>query len=164
VFGLPEHRDGILASHSHSLSSSEKGSGVVVEMEIRRKSGRGITEIFVLISPASLATRTSIDPTNANSAKIQLSTLVLLDEHPGYRTMLPAPQALGGGEGGEVESTFNLNLSEKQRRDRDEVVLPYFDAQKEGGLGEGGAGEGGRILYEMGREDWGDFDEEEDEV
>lgn len=37
------------------------------------------------------------------------------------------------------------------------MVLPYFDAQTEIG-----GGEGGRILYEMGRED--DFDEEEDEI
>jgi elongator complex protein 5 len=40
-------------------------------------------------------------------------------------------------------------------RDREGVVLPYFDAQK-------GGGEGGRILYDMGEED--DFDEEEDEI
>jgi elongator complex protein 5 len=49
-------------------------------------------------------------------------------------------------------------LTEKQRRDREGVVLPYFDAQK----GEWGTGEGGRILYEMDRVD--DFDEEEDEI
>jgi elongator complex protein 5 len=56
-----------------------------------------------------------------------------------------------------MEATFNLGLTEKQRRDREGVVLPYFDAQVEVG-----GGEGGRILYEMGRED--DFDEEEDEI
>ena len=57
-------------------------------------------------------------------------------------------------------ATFELGLSAKQRRDREGVVLPYYDAQQR----EGGAagGEGGRILYEMGVED--DFDEEEDEV
>jgi elongator complex protein 5 len=49
-------------------------------------------------------------------------------------------------------------LTEKQRKDRDGVVLPYFDAQK----GEGG--EGGRILYEMGAEDREDFDDEENEI
>jgi elongator complex protein 5 len=57
----------------------------------------------------------------------------------------------------EAETTFNLGLTEKQRRDREGIVLPYFDAQTDIG-----AGEGGRILYEMGRED--DFDDEEDEI
>lgn len=51
--------------------------------------------------------------------------------------------------------TFELGLSERQRQDREGVVLPYFDAQK-------GGGDGGRILYDMGSED--DFDEEEDEI
>jgi elongator complex protein 5 len=62
-----------------------------------------------------------------------------------------------GDGGADVESTFNLGLTEKQKAAREGVVLPYFDAQK----GEG-AGEGGRILYDMGEED--DFDEEEDEI
>ena len=56
-----------------------------------------------------------------------------------------------------MDSTFSLGLTEKQRRDREGVVLPYFDAQKDEGMGEGG-----RILYDMGIED--DFDEEEDEI
>ena len=54
-----------------------------------------------------------------------------------------------------LDTTFELGLTEKQRRDREGVVLPYYDAQK-------GGGEGGRILYDMGEED--DFDEEEDEI
>jgi elongator complex protein 5 len=61
-----------------------------------------------------------------------------------------------------VETTFNLGLTEKQRRDREGVVLPYFDAQREGGAA--GPGEGGRILYDMGAEDREDFDDEEDEI
>ncbi len=64
------------------------------------------------------------------------------------------------GMGMGMETTFSLGLTEKQRRDREGVVLPYFDAQTDAG---GGGGEGGgRILYEMGRED--DFDDEEDEI
>lgn len=55
----------------------------------------------------------------------------------------------------EPESTFSLGLTEKQKKDREGVVLPYFDAQS-------GGGDGGRILYEMGRED--DWDPEEDEI
>lgn len=89
-------------------------------MEMRRRSGRGVVENFVLIQTST-----------PNSA----IEIVLLDEHPLY-----AP-AMGGG-GGESkeqeeevgETTFSLGLTEKQRKDRDGVVLPYFDAQK----GEGG--------------------------
>ncbi len=62
----------------------------------------------------------------------------------------------GGGSG--METTFSLALSQKQRQDREGVVLPYFDAQR----WEGGVGEGGRILYQMGAED--DFDDEDDEI
>ena len=130
--------------------------GVVVEMEIRRKSGRGVVETFVLGSPASIS----------GSAKLPaLGSVMLLDEHPLYS---PTPSGLGasaeaGQSGdGEAETTFNLGLTEKQRKDREGVVLPYFDAQKEGGAF--GAGEGGRILYEMGAEDREDFDDEEDEI
>lgn len=68
----------------------------------------------------------------------------------------------GNGKAEEFETTFSLGLSEKERRDREGVVLPYFDAQKEGGAG--GPGDGGRILYEMGAEDREDFDDEEDEI
>ncbi|MCJ1299636.1 hypothetical protein MMC08_002428, partial [Hypocenomyce scalaris] len=32
-----------------------------------------------------------------------------------------------------LDATFDLGLTEKQRRDREGVVLPYFDAQKDGG-------------------------------
>lgn len=117
--------------------------GCVVEMEYRRKSGRGISEIYFL-------------PPVSSKAKI-----VLLDDHPLYRR--PETGAEGAGEGLDVDvggvqgSTFDLGLTAKQRRDREGVVLPYFDAQEGGG-----GGEGGRILYDMGVED--DFDEEEDEI
>jgi elongator complex protein 5 len=70
----------------------------------------------------------------------------------------PSDQDSGNAEGDEEpESTFNLGLTDKQRKDREGIVLPYFDAQTDIG-----AGQGGRILYEMGRED--DFDDEEDEI
>lgn len=117
--------------------------GVVVEMEYRRRSGRGVGEWFFLPPPS--------DSVLAKGEK-----LVLLDDHPLFgRTVV------GGGKGEEEGegpgSTFELGLTDKQRRDREGVVLPYFDAQRVGG-----AGEGGRILYDMGVED--DFDEEEDEI
>ncbi|KLU92838.1 hypothetical protein MAPG_11800 [Magnaporthiopsis poae ATCC 64411] len=113
-------------------------------MEMRRRSGRAVSERFVLAT----------------------SGLVLLSDHPLFAApSVPVAEeeertASGNGDArvdGEMETTFNLGLTEKQRRDREGVVLPYFDAQTDIG-----GGEGGRILYEMGRED--DFDDEEDEI
>jgi elongator complex protein 5 len=144
VFGLEEKREGVL------VGLKGKDGGVVVRMEIRRRSGRGVVEDFVLLPPSPPA----LNP-NQN-AKEKLATIMLLDEHPLY-TSIPV---IAGEEGEEeVEMTFSLGLTEKQKRDREGVVLPYFDAQKEGG-----GMEGGRILYEMGVEDREDFDEEEDEI
>jgi elongator complex protein 5 len=85
---------------------------------------------------------------------------MLLDEHPLYAP--PSLHQESDENEGEVETTFNLGLTEKQKRDREGVVLPYFDAQKDGGAA--GAGDGGRILYDMGVEDREDFDDEEDEI
>lgn len=153
-FGLGEGREGVIVG-----LRGEKVEGVVVETEIRRKSGRGVVETFVLIQPSLNAS-----PNTPKSATDVLSNIILLDEHPLYSS---TPSSLGaqgqaGEESDEVETTFNLGLTEKQKRDREGVILPYFDAQKEGGAL--GAGEGGRILYEMGAEDREDFDDEEDEI
>lgn len=151
VFGLNEHREGIIVDFNDK--DIARAPGVVVNMELRRRSGRGVVENFVLV-PASAPTSTS---------KLSgLSDFVLLDEHPLYATVPIGAASDGNGEEEEVETTFNLNLTEKQKRDREGVVLPYFDAQKDGGAA--GPGEGGRILYEMGAEDREDFDDEEDEI
>lgn len=125
--------------------------GVVVEMEYRRKSGRAVGEWFFL------PTDVKGGVLGAGRLKAGRERVILLEDHPLYRR-LPAEgegEGVGAEEGG-VRSTFDLGLTEKQRRDREGVVLPYYDAQKEGG------GVGGRILYDMGEED--DFDEEEDEI
>lgn len=115
--------------------------GIVVAMEARRKSGRSVGARFVL------------EPQKATQTK--KSPVVLLEEHPLYqRTVLVDSRTAATDD---VDVTFNLGLTEQQRRDREGVVLPYFDAQNEDGVGEGG-----RILYDMGEED--DFDEEEDEI
>lgn len=79
---------------------------------------------------------------------------MLLDEHPLFKRKQDVEEVVEG------EVSFNMGLTAKQRRDREGVVLPYFDAQRDGGVA--GPGEGGRILYDMGSED--DFDEEEDEI
>ena len=77
---------------------------------------------------------------------------MLLDDHP----LFQKPKEDDNTKPELTGMTFELALTERQRLEREGVVLPYFDAQKAGG------GEGGRILYDMGVED--DFDEEEDEI
>ncbi|KAL7795409.1 Elongator complex protein 5 [Trichoderma ceciliae] len=139
-WGLKEDREGVLIGLTERGRSEDRG-GVVISMELRRKSGRAVDEKFILM-PASAA------------AKSGPGKLCLLTDH----SMFTKPEAEQGEEGDDQpESTFNLGLTEKQRKDREGIVLPYFDAQTDIG-----AGEGGRILYEMGRED--DFDDEEDEI
>lgn len=112
--------------------------GLVVEMEHRRKSGRGVEETFFV-------------PAVGAKEKV-----VLLDDHPAFRREDVRDGKVEAERGEEGLSTFDLGITERQRRDREGVVLPYFDAQS----GEGGVG--GRILYDMGAED--DFDDEEDEI
>ncbi|KAE8446591.1 hypothetical protein EG329_011784 [Mollisiaceae sp. DMI_Dod_QoI] len=151
VFGLDERREGIVVGLNGT--NSVKAPEVVVNMEIRRRSGRGVVENFVLMPPSTSA---------SNSKLSGIGEFVLLDEHPLYVTAPIAAASDSNEVQEDVETTFNLNLTEKQKRDREGVVLPYFDAQKEGGAA--GPGEGGRILYEMGAEDREDFDDEEDEI
>ncbi len=118
--------------------------GFVVEMEMRRRSGRAVTEKFVFASKQ----------VGASAAP---AAITLLSDHPLFAIPGGAGPEPPQEEADEMDYTFNLGLTEKQRKDREAIVLPYFDAQTDIG-----AGEGGRILYDMGRED--DFDEEEDEI
>ena len=144
-FGLREGREGVLIGLKRGPQDTT--SGVVIEMEMRRRSGRSVAEKFVLLPPDRKA--------GGGPAAAVGSNIILLSDHP-----LFAPAADGGDVDGEVDmtdGTFSLGLTEKQRKDREGIVLPYFDAQTDIG-----AGEGGRILYEMGRED--DWDDDEDEI
>ncbi|RAL08323.1 Elongator subunit IKI1 [Aspergillus homomorphus CBS 101889] len=142
VFGLEEEQDGVLLGRLDRPVGNESAQGVVLELEHRRKSGRGVLEWYVL------------PPASRYPPQYAKEIVTLLDDHPLYRP--PQEPDYGAGEE-EPESTFELRLTERQRKDREGVVLPYFDAQQ----GDG-PGEGGRILYDMGEED--DFDEEEDEI
>lgn len=139
-FGLAEGREGVLVGLREKRAAGA-ALGLVVDMEVRRRSGRGVTGRFVVSVPAPADRRGGV-----------LARFCLLEAHPAF-----APAEVAAEGPGEPQSTFDLGLTEKQRRDREGVVLPYFDAQTDIG-----AGEGGRILYEMVRED--DFDEEEDEI
>lgn len=152
LFGLDEGREGLLVSLGEKDGKAGK-EGLVIEMEVRRKSGRGVREIFVL--------QHAEESVKSTSSAQKLSTITLLDDHPSYAPPEDISPTVGAQEG-DVETTFNLGLTEKQRRDREGVILPYFDAQKDSG-GQG-PGEGGRILYDMGEEDREDFDDEEDEI
>lgn len=146
-FGLAEASEGIIISTSNNCQSK-----FVIEMEYRRRSGRGIREWFLVSSR-------SRDDKNGTAQEKDMSEygqITLLASHPLMRPEKGHDERKDGGME-TLDTTFNLQLTDKQRSDRDEVNLPYFDAQREEGIGEGG-----RILYEMGVED--DFDDEEDEI
>lgn len=142
VFGLEEQQEGIIIGKIDHSKGQEHVDGIVIEMEHRRKSGRGVVEWYFL------------PPASRYSAQEVKEVITLLEDHPLYRR---PDEDMDAAEQDEPGSTFELKLTERQRRDREGVVLPYFDAQS----GDG-PGEGGRILYDMGEED--DFDEEEDEI
>ncbi|MCJ1340242.1 hypothetical protein MMC09_005536 [Bachmanniomyces sp. S44760] len=151
VFGLAEEIEGVLVGlgkKDDSFRGESKGQELVLEMEHRRKSGREVREWYVL---TALSCSIPITITRRVKEKI-----ILLDDHPLYGERDMDDTAEIDAEAGGEDITFNMGLTEKQKRDREGVVLPYLDAQK----GEGGSG--GRILYDMGVED--DFDEEEDEI
>ncbi|KAK3378146.1 Elongator complex protein 5 [Podospora didyma] len=136
-WGLREGREGVLVGLNKGHEKEAPIAGMVIDMEMRRRSGRGVAAKFVLAGTAGIT---------------------LLSDHP----LFVAPQDTGAGNAeetadGEADTTFSLGLTDKQRKDREGIVLPYFDAQTDIG-----AGEGGRILYEMTWED--DFDDEEDEI
>lgn len=172
VYGLEEGFEGVLQGRGanghllHHLDSAAAAAaagdddkdgdgkaGFVMEVEHRRKSGRGVREWYFV---PTATTKTSTTPTPTTKEKV-----ILLEDLPAYKSLstpsVPAEGEVGSGLGeeGPEGTTFELGLTSKQREAREGVVLPYFDAQK-------GGGEGGRILYDMGEED--DFDEEEDEI
>ena len=153
--GLDEGVPGVL------VGRGAQAGAVLLDVELRRKSGRAVAARFVMERPDN-----SVVDEKTGGAEPKF---VLLEEHPAYRAAVASEDggkgkadASAAGDGGWAGSTFELGLTEKQRRDREGVVLPYFDAQK--GYAAGEPGEGGRILYQMGQEDMGDFDDEEDEI
>ncbi|KAH8712189.1 Elongator complex protein 5 [Phaeosphaeriaceae sp. PMI808] len=151
---FPEPNHGLLQEAEGVVQDMDANDprGVVLEAEFRRKSGRPESEVFFLRTPRP-------SDYNKPAAGMPIGTLkqefiVLLSQVPAYA----GHEIIGINQDATnmIQSTFNLELTDKQKQAREGVVLPYFDAQK----GEGG--EGGRILYDMGVED--DFDEEEDEI
>ncbi|TPX10883.1 uncharacterized protein E0L32_008089 [Thyridium curvatum] len=148
-WGLREGREGVLVG----METDEHGAnahGIVLEMELRRRSGRSVAEKFVLCPGNGKVVGGGLAGT---------SELSLLSDQPSFRVPTDAGPEGGADDENEADmgATFSLGLTEKQKRDREGVQLPYFDAQTDIG-----GGEGGRILYDIGRED--DFDEDEDEI
>ncbi|KAL9022379.1 MAG: hypothetical protein Q9185_000495 [Variospora sp. 1 TL-2023] len=173
-FGLAdEENEGVVVGMG---ANAYESVGMVLEMEYRRKSGRGVVGggrfFFVPPPPSSLSSSIPQQPGfvvggggggSSGGKAVAFEGVKLLHEYPGFGKPRAAVAVDGIGEKEKEEEeeeergTFELGLTQKQREARERVVLPYFDAQ-----GRDGGGEGGRILYQMGRED--DFDEEEDEV
>ena len=144
--GLNEEAEGVIVGLkplAKTLKPEEKG--LVIELEHRRKSGRGVHEWYFL---------PGVSQSRPLAAQTFRETATLLDDHPCFRKQKPEKNS----EENLAGMTFELGLTDRQRQEREGVVLPYFDAQKADGGGIGG----GRILYDMGVED--DFDEEEDEI
>lgn len=152
-------------------------AGIVLELEHRRKSGRPMGEWFYLSLDHhrhhnknhhyknNKRTKPSSPPTTTAASSATSSNISLLEDHPLYKLSEKVHNNTDNLNPDDIEhdtpqTTFDLNLTERQKKARDEVILPYFDAQKEEGYGHGGGG--GRILFTPGRED--DFDEEEDEI
>lgn len=105
---------------------SNSPHNLVVSLEYRRKSGRTLLEKYIF-----------------NISSGQLGALV-------PSTAINA-QGISGIDFG---TTFNLGITQRQKQDREGVVLPHFVAQKEGQVEEG------QIEYILDAED--DFDDEED--
>jgi elongator complex protein 5 len=143
VFGLAQETEGIVLGLKPVSKIKPNETGVVLELEHRRKSGRGVLEWYILPSGSSWVT-----------PKTFRETVILLDDHPLFRKDLDLQPA---SDAGLSDMTFSLGLTERQREEREGVILPYMDAQRSGA-----SNEGGRILYDMGVED--DFDDEEDEI
>ncbi|KAF1961074.1 hypothetical protein CC80DRAFT_488435 [Byssothecium circinans] len=162
VLATKAARERSLAEPTHGLLQGAEGivecldandhRGIVLEAEFRRKSGRPELESYFL----RLARNSDYNPPMPGMlfGTLRREYVTLLDQVPAYTN--DDVIGLVNAAANEIESTFNLSLTDKQKAARERVVLPYVDAQK----GEGG--QGGRILYDMGAED--DFDEEEDEI
>jgi elongator complex protein 5 len=146
VFGLAEEIEGVIIGlKPNAKHIKPEDQGIAIELEHRRKSGRGVLEWYFL--PALVKNQ-------ASTPQAFRETVTLLDDHPLFKRQKEDEQS---SEQELAGMTFELGLTDRQRQEREGVVLPYFDAQKAGG-----GGEGGRILYDMGVED--DFDDEEDEI
>jgi len=140
MWGLAEGVEGVLVG----LGSNAE---MVVEMEYRRKSGRAVVEWFVI--------------GGGGEKEGGKDGAILLEDHPLWRVSekVRMEDSDGWEEKDGIDGvTFELGITERQRRVREGVQLPYMDAQREGGIGGGGA-----ILFTPEKE-VDDFDEEEDEI
>ncbi|KAF2471184.1 uncharacterized protein BDR25DRAFT_223108 [Lindgomyces ingoldianus] len=147
TFGLLQGAEGIV----QSITANDL-RGVVIDAEFRRVSGRPEFETFWLRRTFT----SDFEPPLAGLpfGPLKQEFVMCLEQLPLYCS--DETMANVNAKADEIDVPFKLELTLRQKKVRDGVLLPHFDAQ--GGEG----GEGGRILYEMGEED--DFDEEEDEI
>lgn len=151
---LPEPTYGMFAGAEGIVQclNANDTRGIVLETEFRRRSGRAETYIYFLRPALNIDYHQPLPHQIFGTLKQEF--VILMDQHPAYANKELIGLVAASADG--IDASFNLSLTQKQKAAREEVVLPYTDAQKQEG------GEGGRILYEMGEED--DFDEEEDEI
>ncbi|CAA22665.1 hypothetical protein POMI540_3622 [Schizosaccharomyces pombe] len=116
-----------------SLLGSNCETAIVLHVEFRKKSGRIIKESCVLKN-GKLEPYTPFEET--------------------ARGPEPADNQI------DFNVSFNLNVSEKERKERDKVFLPYFSAQMVGSQHKSSFVDEGTIIYHADEAD--DFDEEED--
>ncbi|KAL5383508.1 hypothetical protein DPSP01_005904 [Paraphaeosphaeria sporulosa] len=148
TFGMQSGAEGIV----QCLHANDQ-RGIVLEAEFRRKSGRPESETYFLRPGRDSDFHQPVGPQQLYGT-LKQEFVILLEQHPAFANKDAVGMVVAADD--EMETSFNLGLTDKQKAAREGVVLPYFDAQKQEG------GEGGRILYDMGEED--DFDEEEDEI
>ncbi|KAJ2787328.1 hypothetical protein GGI15_000812 [Coemansia interrupta] len=161
-----------------SLGDNDFWRGLV-RLEHKRQSGK----VGFEVSTFEINTKTGqpkFSPIDVSSAAQQ----ALKDQTPEAPVSIPEPKGLPAATKTAATSaqlrdtqdqpamsadptanlSFNLSLTDKQRRDKANVELPYLEAQviSDGGVGTGGIG-GSEIHYQLDNEDdWDDEDPDDD--
>ncbi|KAJ5092394.1 Histone acetylation protein 2 [Penicillium alfredii] len=118
VFGLDEEQDGVLLGRSDKLVGTRTAEGIVLELEHRRKSGRGVLEWYLL------------PPESRYSPQQVKEVVTLLDDNPLYNPPTepdrdagdeePAiDQGDGPGEGGRI--LYDMGEEDDFDEEEDEI-------------------------------------------
>jgi elongator complex protein 5 len=114
-----------------STLGSNSPEKIVVELVYRKKSGRKLREKSIL---------------NLSSGQVEPLEETAFSDESEAQAML------------DFGTTFNIGLTQRQKETKDEVILPYFSAQRT--IADEKEPIGGEIEYTLEAED--DFDDEED--
>ncbi|KAJ2631688.1 Elongator complex protein [Coemansia sp. RSA 1694] len=153
-----------------SLRDCDSRRGVL-RMEHKRQSGKVCFEVAAFEIGDQLLPEFSPVNANANSSIVAASA-------SGHLALDGTPEARAGGGAAEpvpaarplqqppsqapdpaANLSFNLNLTDKQRRDKAEVALPYLEAR----VADAASG-GGEIIYQLDEEDDWDEDDPDDDL